>query len=361
MEKYYFLFISLFSILAIAGTHFYIKNKLGPKHDNGLLWVAGAFLVWFVLAAYENGKPPHSKLYDMGRKSLSILNSVLFVYSLSYFKDSWYRVDKRLKNVRFSMLALVTLLLCLLSFIIGESWVVVDVIISVLIAILLSSSMAVTLQYREAGYLFIIPILTGIVLIYTQIFDKQFADYVHLKPLFDENTHLVFRMLSRPLLTFSFLLVAITWLGNNLEERALLNSAQEGIPTGAPGRQAAANRIVFFTNHPNQFKIFISLSTENIELNDAYFDFHLNEKKHKFLKDCAELTRSGEDIKRKDFPTDNFEQDINRLVSFLNSKIQRNDYADKLLRKEDLFVREDRGVYRLNFEKDQIIFKTIRV
>lgn len=371
LEKLYFSLVAILSIIALTGVHTYIKNKIGTKHDNGLLWVAAAFFIWFILGIYED-VGHDSSFYNFGRKVLSILNSVLLVYSLSYFRDSWYRVDKRFENFKFSTLALVTLLLCVVSFVFREWWEFIEGIISVLIAILLSSSMAATLFYRDARLLYLVPVFTGLLLIATQIFDSQFVKYTGWSPL-DEQYNLALRMLSRPSLTFSFLLVALTWMGSKLEEKMILSAIKvpENVPP--PGvvypqdyEQEVMERTVsneenqiVFLDKPGKFIVVLNIRTENIHLQNSYFDFYRNEKKYKFLKDCAQKSKTGESILRRDFPTENFEQEINRLLGFLNDKIARYNYAESLLAREDIFVKEDRGVYRLNCLPDRIQFRSI--
>lgn len=364
MEKLYFSLVAVLSIIALIGVHHYIKNKIGAKHDEGLLWVAGAFFIWLVLGIYE-GLDHQTEFYHFGRKVLSILNTVLLVYSLSYFRDSWYRVDKRLEHIRYSTLALVTLLLCVVSFVFHPWWELIEGIISVLVAVLLSSSMAATLYYREAKYLFWVPVFTGVLLILTQVFDTQFVRFTGFLPLKEEH-YTALRMLSRPSLTFSFLLVALTWLGNQLEEKMILTAIRnpsphpEVSPDPAPvtGTPASENQMVFLEK-PGKFIVVLSMVTDRLTLQEAYFDFYRNEKKYKFLMDCAQKNKSGDSILRRDFPTENFEQEINRLLYFLNDKIARYNYADAPLQRDELFVKEDRGIYRLNFHPDHILFRPL--
>jgi hypothetical protein len=343
----FYAFMSLLSALILVGVHVYIKNKLRSRHDNGLLFAAGAMFVWLPMAIWEwhdrvHNHPPYSLEI---RKFISIINTGLFLSSLIYFKDSWYKVNKNLENIQYHLLALISTVLLLIAYVFipqKDDWSYFEGWVSIVVAILLSSSMSVTLYFREdesedkkMSLLFFIPLIAGVLLIFAQVFDKDFGKHYGLDSILDENFYLAFRMLSRPMLVISYLLVAMTWLHKNQYEINILESVQplfdkpsepvspnvqpdngeseevtegsidssndenaqnqpesthpDAVPQQNTTNQPLINRIAFIDK---DMAILITFqSDDTLHFNNALIRFGLSRVPYKLLKECAQKTK----------------------------------------------------------------------
>lgn len=349
----FFIFFSLLSVVSIGAVHAFIRDKLGAKHDNGLLWVAAAMFVWFLMGLLEYSYASYSDSYlkahyqEMwpywyGRKTLSIFNSAFFVYSLSYFKEAWWRLNKRLEKMNLKMLAVITLGLCFATFPLEPRlWLLTDTVVSVGVALALCLSMAAIFYQRGMKAMGIFSLLVCFFLIYTQVTellnDPLFSGSVHSRPFL--NGALI-RMLSRPALVVCILALAISWLGSQLEEEVVSRT---------PARQVNSLR---FENRGIRHYVTISLQTEDISLQNKVFDFTHRPALFTFLQRCAERTIAGQNFHRDEF-TDNLDTMIKRLLELLNQKMA-DEGSTQILQKADLFVREGKGLYRLAFAPAEI-------
>lgn len=153
MREYYNdLFLKVLPLLwavIIGATHLYLKNKLKERHDNGLLFMAGAFLVWFVMgnveSYYENIRDtPNGEGYWIWRRILSLLNSGFIIYSLSYFKDGWNWLEKQYQRKNFRNLAFGAIIIGALTYS-GKDlnkWLIVEAGISITVVFILFFSLA---------------------------------------------------------------------------------------------------------------------------------------------------------------------------------------------------------------------------
>jgi hypothetical protein len=419
VDEIYFSFMSLFSILALVGVHIYIKNKLGARHDNGLLFAAGAMFAWLIMALWEGyGKVKFSEAEYLGiRKLISIFNTGLFLSSLIYFKDSWYKVNKKLENIKYHIIAIITTLLLLIAYVIipdKEDWSYFEGWISILVATLLSSSMAVTLYFREEesqnkkiNLLFFVPIIAGLLLIVVQVFDKDFREHSMLDPI-DENFYLAFRMLSRPMLVISYLLVAMTWLQKKQDEINFFKSIQNQIgkiedvtpkvePRGESSthnaHQGESSAIISIEEVPQQdepkqeashspsiknqalvnqiafsdddMKIGVTLQTgDDINFNEAEVFFGRSREVYKLLRNCAAKVKEKGffDINKDLKGSSNHSKDLSDIVKLLNEGKQvkghgRNSLPDAPIIYQRFFITgENKGEYKLPFLPENIIF-----
>ncbi|MCC6459463.1 MAG: hypothetical protein IT260_03265 [Saprospiraceae bacterium] len=351
-SQLFFIFFSLCSVLAVAAVHFFIKEKLGDKHDNGLLWVAGALFVWFLMGLLEfhyAGFDPrylaehYRELwpYWYGRKALSIFNSALFVYSLSYFRDGWLRLHKWLEKINLGMLAIITIGLCFATFPLEPRiWLLTDTLVSVAVALLLCLSIAAIFYQRGLHVMAVFALVVCFFLVYTQVTellkDPNFAAQQARSWLDDR----LIRMLSRPSLVICILVLAISWLGSQLEEEVV---------SRAPGR--LANSLRFETRGIRNY-VTMSLQTEDFHLQNLVFDFTHRPSPYAFFKRCAERALAGENFHRDEF-TDNFDTMVKRLLEPINQKLADEGFGYSL-QKGDLFLRDSKGIYRLVFEKQEI-------
>lgn len=427
VDEIFFAFMSLFSVLILIGVHVHIKNKLGARHDNGLLFAAGAMSAWLLMAIWEWYGKIHFPAYNLEvRKFISIINTGLFLSSLIYFKDSWYKVNKYLENIKYHIIAIISTVLLLIAYVIipqTDDWSYFEGWISIVVAVLLSSSMSVTLYFREdesqdkkMSLLFFIPIISGILLISAQIFDDGFIKYSNFDPIDNKNYYLAFRMLSRPMLVISYLLVAMTWLQKKQDELNFFKSIQneynksnettnpnepsnsnespveeeeetqsdnldkedfqkEGFEQGASiepngKNQHLVNRIAF---SDTEMKIGITLQTDtNVNFNEAELFFGRSRESYKLLKRCASkmkekgyfnIQESGQDYKDLG-GSSNFSKVFNDIIKLLNEgKLVkghgRNPLPDTPIVYQRFFVTgENTGDYKLPFLCENIIFLT---
>lgn len=350
----FFLYFSILSVIAVAAVHFFIKEKLDDKHDNWLLWVAAALFAWFLMGLLEYGYSGKDRSvlaehyrefwpYWYGRKVLSILNSALFVYSLSYFRDGWLRLHKRLEKINLGVLAAITITLCFVTFPLEPKvWLMTDTVVSVVVALLLCLSIAVIFYERGIHLMALFTLLVCFFLVYTQI-----AELIN-DPNFHHNKqgHLVLddgliRMLSRPSLVICILVLAISWLGSQLEEEVVSRE---------PGQQA--NQLRFETRGIRHY-VTMSLQTEHFAFQNLVFDFTNRQSPYLFLRRCAERVSAGENFHREEF-TENFDTMVKRLLEPINQKLA-DEGIGHLLQKGDLFVRDGKGIYSLVFSRQEIV------
>ncbi len=348
----FFLYFSILSVIAVAAVHFFIKEKLDDKHDNGLLWVAAALFVWFLMGLLEYGYSKEKALaldyqkhwpYWYGRKALSIINSALFVYSLSYFRDGWLRLHKRLEKINLGMLAAITVSLCFATFPLEPRvWLMTDTVVSVVVALLLCLSIAVIFYERGIHLMTLFTLLVCFSLVYTQVVelikDPNFAGSTGTQGMLDDH---VIRMLSRPALVICILVLAISWLGSQLEEEVVSRS---------PGHQA--NQLRFETRGIRHY-VTMSLQTEHFAFQNLVFDFTNRQSPYLFLRRCAERVCAGENFHREEF-TENFDTMVKRLLEPINQKLA-DEGIGHLLQKGDLFVRDGKGIYSLVFSRQEIV------
>ena len=349
----FFLFFSILSAIAVAAVHFFIKEKLDDKHDNGLLWVAAALFVWFLMGLLEYGYSSTNpeKLaneyrdfwpYWYGRKALSIINSALFVYSLSYFRDGWLRLHKRLEKINLGMLAIVTVGLCFATFPLEPRvWLLTDTVVSVVVALLLCLSIAVIFYERGIHVMALFTLVVCFFLVYTQVAEFFNDPNIHK----NEGGHWamddrLIRMLSRPSLVICILVLAISWLGSQLEEEVV---------SRPPGQQA--NQLRFETRGIRHY-VTMSLQTEHFSFQNLVFDFTNRQSPYLFLRRCAERVCAGENFHREEF-TENFDTMVKRLLEPINQKLA-DEGISHMLQKGDLFVRDGKGIYSLVFSRQEI-------
>lgn len=349
----FFIFFSLLSVVAVAATHFYIKEKLGKKHDDGLLWVSVALFFWLLMGLLEFRYASFGQVYlqahykEMwpywyGRKVLSIFNSALFVYSLSYFRDGWLQLHKRLEKVNLRSLSIVTVILCFATLPLTPTlWLLTDTIVSVVVALLLCLSMSAIFYQRGLRIMALFALLVCFFLVFTQVnellHDPNFSNGAGLSSdLFGG----LIRMLSRPSLVICILVLAVSWLGSQLEEEVVSRS---------PTQQD--NSLRFETRGIRNY-VTMSLRTKDFAFQNVVFDFTNRPSPYFFLRRCAERTAANEDFHRDEF-TENFDTMVKRLLEPINQKLADEDFGFQL-QKSDLFVRENKGIYRLIFDKKEI-------
>lgn len=349
----FFILFSLISVVVIAAVHFYIKGKLGRKHDNGLLWVAGALFFWLLMGILEYRYAGYTQQYLSehyretwqywyGRKVLSIFNSALFVYSLSYFRDGWLRLHKRLEKVNLGVLAVVTVSLCFATFPLEPQWwLLTDTVVSVVVALLLCLSISAIFFQRGIHIMGVFTLVVCFFLVYTQVAelfkDPTFSGSVAGETYFDDR---FIRMLSRPSLVICMLVLAISWLGSQLEEEVVSRSPAHEV-----------NSLRFETRGIRHY-VTMSLKTETFSFQNLVFDFTNRQSPYNFFRRCAERVVAGENFHREEF-TDNFDTMVKRLLEPMNQKLADEGIPHQL-QKSDLFLRDTKGIYRLVFSSDAI-------
>lgn len=349
----FFIFFSVLSVVAVGATHFYIKEKLGNKHDDGLLWVSVALFVWLLMGLLEYRYASLGQVYLQahykeiwpywyGRKVLSIFNSALFVYSLSYFRDGWLQLHKRLEKVNLRSLSLVTVLLCFATLPLRPSiWLLTDTVVSVVVALLLCLSMSAIFYQRGLRVMAAYALLVCFFLVFTQVnellHDPNFSGSTGAD---DNVVGELIRMLSRPSLVICILVLAVSWLGSQLEEEVVSRS-----------RTQQENSLRFETRGIRNF-VTMSLRTEAFSFQNMVFDFTNRTSPYLFLRRCAERAAANEDFHRDEF-TENFDTMVKRLLEPINQKLADEGFGHQL-QKSDLFVRENKGIYRLVFGKEEV-------
>lgn len=333
--------------------HFFIRQKLGDKHDSGLLWFSAALFVWFLMGVLEfsysgltqDYLAEHYKEtwpYWYGRKAFSIFNSAFFVYSLSYLRDGWLRIHKRLEHLNVGVLAIITIALCFATFPLEPRiWMLTDTIVSVLVAVLLCWSMAAIFWQRGIPLMAAFTLLVWFFLTYTQLAelwkDPNFSAPSGGHFWIDDR---LVRMLSRPSLVICILVLAISWLGTQLEEEVVSRA-----PGGGP------NSLRFELRGMRRF-VTMSLQTEAFAIRNVVFDLTHRPSLYTFWVKCAERTVAGENFHREEF-TDNFDTMVKRLLEPLNQKLS-DENLNIILQKNDLFLRDGKGLYRLVFSPGEI-------
>jgi hypothetical protein len=280
--------------------------------------------------------------YWYGRKALSIFNSAFFVYSLSYFRDGWLRLHKRLEKVNLGALAVVTVSVCFAVFPLEpQLWLLTDTLVSVVVALLLCLSISAIFFQRGIHVMAIFTLLVCFLLIYTQVVellkDPNFSGNTGFQPLLDDR---LVRMLSRPSLVICILVLAISWLGSQLEEEVVSRT---------PAHQT--NSLRFETRGIRHY-VTMSLQTERFAFQNMVFDFTNRPSPYNFFIRCAERAAAGENFHREEF-TDNFDTMVKRLLEPINQKLA-DEHLKETLQKGDLFFRDSKGIYRLVFSKEEI-------
>jgi hypothetical protein len=368
--------MSLLSALTLVGVHTHIKNRLGEKHDNGLLFAAGAIFAWLFMIFWESNKL--NEHYLEVRKLISIINTGFFLSSLVYFKDGWFKVNKKLENIKYHLVAIITTLLLLIAYVFipqKENWSYFEGWVSIIVMFLLSSSMAVTLYFREKDapqknttFLYLIPIVAGFFLIFVQAFDTDFIKISHFDPFENKLFHTVARLLCLPMLVISYLLVAMTWLQKKLDEMYFFQSiqyqiAQKGESHQETNMQPLINRIAFSEDDK---KIGLTMQTDSqVNFKEAEIFFGGSREKYRLLKVCAVKMKEHcfFNIKDKDLKTsDNPHKDFSDIVKLLNAGMMvkghgRNPLPDTPIIYQRFFITgENKGEYKFPFLPENIIF-----
>ena len=346
----------LASVTTLIAVHYYIKEKLQKQHDHGLIWISCALMIWFVMGVLElsliNTKPiDRPEQYWYGRKIFSIINSAFFIYSLSYFKDGWLKLHKKISKINLGLIAGITIGLCLISYPIKpEQWVIIDTLISVFISLILFFSISAIFWQRGIKFMVLISVIGGLMLISTQIIelykDGLFADESAMK--YWNNPDIIFddviRMASRPFLVVCILVLAITWLGSQLEEELLSRPK--------PKENEDIKNKISFEERGNGKKLFVTITikSEKISIENLVVEYTNVKSPFDFLRKCANETKEGKYFHRGDF-TDNLETMANRVLKPINQKLEDMDFA-VLLDKKDIFKshKKIKGRYKLDFD-----------
>lgn len=384
MEKqlhFFLIYFSVISVISIAAVHFYIKDKLREKHDNGLLWVSAAVFCWVLMGILEyvyscnscktvNETIQHiqnlPKSYWHFRKIFSIFNSALFIYSLSYFKEGWLGLYKKFEKTNLGMLAAVTIIICLNTFFIDtifdegkQIWIITDSVVSSIVAFLLCFCFSAIFYQRGMKFMLILSISLTILLIATQIIEmiKEVAffknDIATISFWTERYIDDTVRMLSRPLLIINILGVAISWLGNQSEIMVVERDPMPAKKGNSLRFEERGNRYFVsmsldsnLSPHNTERKERILLVNKVFELNFSPFDFY-----HK----CAKDVRNVGDFRHNDH-ADNFDTKIKLLLVKINIQLELDGVAGRPLTKLDLFkpVPMKKGIWTLVHEKDEI-------
>lgn len=339
--------LAALALPVLLSAHFYLRQKLRHRHDDGLLYIGACFFVWFFTSflSSEKGGNSESTLFIY---LLSGGVNALFLWSMSFFQpgdDSpvgrWYeRINWR--NVVLVLALSYVALFTVFRKPSVRDWL--DVLISSAVILLFTLGMALVFWHRKPRPMSVVSALNGIALVLVQGYHYQFnhpagdilwAPGVGLSDEIGQPLHLV----ARAGLVFCVLLLSLTW---SVEQSAVIDKAEENLPHSPEASNG--NRLSFGLEGNKDVSVKFWLG--------ARADLHdwtkLPAREKEKLVNFAWLTLRGEDLVHKKFS--NFSRDKSVLLQQINSL-----QAGKIQLKEaDLFARNVKGTTTLRVDAENI-------
>ena len=211
---------SLLAALVLISIHRYLREKLGERQDNGLVWVSLAFAVWMLMGIWEAEKEfltqrMHPEVFYRIRRVFSIVNTGLLVYSLAFFQNGWQQFSELIRRINPITIILVIAGACFLAspFPEGNTWLFIETALSIAVMVLLGINLALSFSARQMPILAGITILTIAAFLLVQVNELLFEIQNYRLP---EMFSLLVRLGGRSSLALCFVVLALTWLGDML-------------------------------------------------------------------------------------------------------------------------------------------------
>lgn len=348
--EYLLIGVASLAALVLFAVHHYIKKRLGKEHDDGYWWLATAMSIWAIMHAYELLAAPYlaPRLYEVGRRVLSILNTAALLYSLSYFKDNFLVFLERLNRLKRSYIALGLLVIFLLAYLINEgSWFWLEAILSSIVLALLFASMTIVLIRRQLVSVGLLAFATGLLFIYIQLAELQ-TTQSQFQSLFFNISELdkgILRLVVRIGLFTCLLVMALSWLGRQLEAEMMKRS---------PEKRAQFLRFEYRGERP--YLVF-RLQSENLFMSEQLaVDFNKNPVNYLKFKEAAAAQQLHGDFNTGTDKFPNFTAYRSSFLQIINRRL-REEHPQLQLQSEHLFTRKGNGQWAFNFAADEIIIE----